>query len=375
MILNPAYTLVETQDALQDLVKLLDGVTECSLDTEADSMHHFAVRLCLIQITAAGRNFIVDPLCNLDLNPLWSSPGLSNMVLHGADYDLRMMYTTFGFSPIKVFDTMIAAKFLGEDRIGLANLVEKQFGRVLSKANQKADWTIRPLPEDMKEYAILDTYYLAEIKAVLTERLEKEGKLAWVEETCEYLIRQARIAPQKDDDDEDWRIRGSAKLHSDELRFLKVLHEWRIQEAERLDRPPFKVLNPDTLLDLAIECAYISPDIRPERLPRLPRNFTGERLERFLSVLQGAAALPESEWPERELRKRSKTPSPDSARLERFRAIRDRIAEENHIDPTLLANRAALVALAMNGTPEDRRKNARCLNWQWNLLAPEMELE
>lgn len=374
MSLNPPYTLVERQSDLDALVKLLHGVKVCSLDTEADSMHHYAVKLCLIQLTVNRENFIVDPLAGLDMSGFWASSGLRNLILHGADYDLRMMYQGFQFSPDNVFDTMIAAKFLGEERIGLTHLVEKRFGHVLSKANQKADWTIRPLPDSMKQYAILDTYFLAELKEYLTERLKKEGKLEWVEETCQHIIAQARTLVEDEDDDEPWRIKGSIKLHPDELVFLKALWEWREKQAERMDRPPFKVLGAEQMIDLAIECAYITPDIRPERLPRLPRNFTGDRLESFLQVLRTASEIPEEQWPAREKRSRSRVPSPDSNKLEHFRTVRDEIAAKYNIDPTLLANRHALVALAMNGPIEERRRNARCLNWQWNLLAPALHL-
>lgn len=374
MSVNPPYTLIERQSDLDQMVKLLDGVSECCLDTEADSMHHYAQKLCLIQLTILERNFIVDPLAGLDMRGFWASPGLRNLVLHGADYDLRMMFQGFGFVPDKVFDTMIAAKFLGEERIGLTHLVEKRFGHVLSKANQKADWTIRPLPEDMKQYAILDTYFLADLKCHLSERLAAEGKLEWVEETCAHIIAQSQVTPEPEEDDEPWRIKGSVKLHPDELVFVKALWEWREEQAERLDRPPFKVLGAEQMIDLAIECAYITPDIRPERLPRLPRNFTGERLDSFLRKLHSAAQIPEEQWPPREKRTRSRAPSPDSNRLEHFRKVRDDLAAKYNIDPTLLANRHALVALAMNGPVAERRHNARCLNWQWNLLAPALEL-
>lgn len=374
MSLNPPYSLVERQSDLDDVVRILHDVKECCLDTEADSMHHYTQKLCLIQLTLDGKNFIVDPLAGLDLTQFWASPGLRNLILHGADYDLRMMFHGYGFVPDKVFDTMIAAKFLGEERIGLTHLVEKRFGHVLSKANQKADWTIRPLPDSMKQYAILDTYFLTDLKEHLTERLQAEGKLEWVEETCSNIIAQSIIPPEVEEDDEPWRIKGSNRLHPDELVFLKALWEWRERVAERLDRPPFKVLGAEQMIDLAIECAYITPDIRPERLPRLPRNFTGERLESFLHKLHEAAKVPEDLWPAREKRNRSRAPSPDSNQLEHFRKVRDDIAAKHRIDPTLLANRHALVALAMNGPVEERRKNARCLNWQWDLLAPALGL-
>ncbi|HSQ40778.1 MAG TPA: HRDC domain-containing protein [Fibrobacteraceae bacterium] len=370
MSLNPPYTLVESQEALHDLANFLDGVYGCAVDTEADSMHHYSVRLCLIQISAGGRNYIVDPLAGLDMNPLWKAKGMADLVLHGADYDLRMLQNTFGFAPQKVFDTMIAAKFLGEEHIGLAHLVQKQFGISLAKSNQKADWTIRPLPDGMRQYAILDTYFLADIEEELVKRLEAEGKLEWVEETCAHLLQQTQSEPFMESKEEAWRIRGSNKLYPEELVFLKTIFEWREKEAERMDRPPFKVLNPDVMLDLARECAYITPDIRVDRLPRLPRNFTGDRLKSFLEALHGAAQIPEEQWPQREKKIWTRPLSPDSHRLEHFREIRDKIAMKYGLDPSLLANRQQLVALSLKGSSEELRTNSHCLNWQWNLLAP-----
>jgi len=376
MDLNPPFLLVQDQAALQKLIAALDQADHCALDTEADSMHHYRGKLCLIQITLGKQNYIVDPIAKLDVAPLWKAKAVQNMVLHGADYDLRMLHNTFGFSPLSIFDTMIAAKFLGEPRIGLTHLVERRFGIQLSKANQKADWTIRPLPDDMTQYAVLDTYFLDEIQAWLTERLVQEGKLEWVQETCQQLIAQTSRPPEiSDDEEEPWRIRGSNKLYPNELVFLRALHAWREKEAEKLDRPPFKVLNPDFMLDIAMDCARSPQQIDMHSLPRLPRNFTGERLESFLRTLQEAAQLPEDQWPEPEKRKRVRIVSPDSSKLEKFRVIRDELAAKHNIDPTLLANRNALIALAQPGTPQERRSKAHSMDWQWKLLAPALGLE
>ena len=146
-----------------------------AVDTEADSMHHYHARLCLIQITIGEHHYIVDPLCGVNISPLFSTKAMQTVIFHGADYDLRLLWQAYGFSPKSIFDTMLAAKFLGAQHLGLADLVRENFGDELKKENQRADWTIRPLPLDMCEYAIHDTFYLHELCAILV-RKAAEGR-------------------------------------------------------------------------------------------------------------------------------------------------------------------------------------------------------
>ncbi len=365
------YTLVDTAEGLRTMVSELDRYPSCAMDTEADSMHHYSVRLCLIQITAGEHNWIVDPLCGLDLTPLWKCRAVKNVVFHGADYDLRMLGQTYGFYPEKIYDTMIAAKFLGEERLGLANLVEKQFGRKLMKENQKADWTRRPLPDHMCAYACMDTVYLDAIQAEQTERLRSAGKIAWLEQSCAHLLESSRVPRPHAADEDPWRIRGANKLRGVELQLLKSLWHWRESEAEKLDRPPYKVANPDLMLAIAQAAALCESEITTECLPKLPRNFVGPRLESFLQCLQEAKESPESSWPKRIKLQVVPPPSPDANLLEHLRELRDQKAVELGFDTAMLANRNQLIALAMPGHPdwEGRYRSAGFLPWQcevWN---------
>jgi len=367
------YTLVDTQAGLAELVSYLSGFDSCAMDTEADSMHHYSVRLCLIQITAGGRHWIVDPLCGLDLKPLWKCRAVQNLTFHGADYDLRMLAQTYDFHPQSIYDTMLAAKFLGEDRLGLAHLVEKQFGRKLQKDNQKADWTLRPLPAHMCAYACMDTVFLDEIRTEQTIRLEAEGKLSWLEQTCAQLLEQSRTPRTLDPDDEPWRIRGSNKLRGVELELLRSLWHWREAEAEKLDRPPYKVAGPDLMIAIVQAAALCDSPVSTEELPKLPRNFTGARLDSFLDCLDDALERPESEWPKRIRPNPVIPPSPDANLLELLRQKRDARAAELGFDTSMLANRNQLIALSMPGQRNwsERYRNAGFLPWQcdvWNSI-------
>ena len=129
MLQNEKYILVDSEEALANLLADLDQYDMAAVDTEADSMHHYPARLCLIHITIGEPPYIVDPLCNLDISPLFQAKAMQTLIFHGADYDLRLLWQTFGFSPKKIFDTMLAAKMLGEEHLGLADLVREYFGR------------------------------------------------------------------------------------------------------------------------------------------------------------------------------------------------------------------------------------------------------
>lgn len=366
---NDPYILVSDKESLENLVEDLSHYEIAAVDTEADSMYHYSVRLCLVQITIGERHYIVDPLAPFDIRPIFKTRAMNNIILHGADYDLRMLWHRFRFSPRHVFDTMLAAKFLGESALGYASLVQKYFGVTLPKDNQKSDWTVRPLPTDMCEYAIHDTFYLHELCAILGEKLLAQKKFGWLIETCDDLIEKAR--QQKPEDPDRWRIPGSFRLAPKSLNLLKAVWMWREREAEKLDRPPYKVFGNELMLAIVRSATYSFPSVHEEFFPKLPRNFVGERKADFFDMLEKAMQIPENEWPEANHRARVPQVSPSGELIDTLKEWRNERASELNLEEAMLANRSQLIALAtpVGETWEDRYEAAHLLNWQrsvWN---------
>ena len=368
-MVNDPYILVADKQSLESLIEDLSHYEIAAVDTEADSMYHYSVRLCLVQITIGEHHYIVDPLAPFDIRPIFKTRAMNNIILHGADYDLRMLWHRFRFSPKRVFDTMLAAKFLGESALGYASLVQKYFNVTLPKDNQKSDWTVRPLPTDMCEYAIHDTFYLHELCAILGEQLLTQKKFGWLIETCEDLIEKAK--QQKSEVPERWRIAGSSRLTPKSLNILKAVWAWREHEAEKLDRPPYKVFGNELMLAIVRSASYSFPNVREDFLPKLPRNFIGDRKVNFFEMLKKAMQIPEDEWPEMNHRGNPPLVSPSGELVDSLKEWRNERAAELRFDEAMLANRSQLIALAtpIGETWEERYDAAHLLNWQrsvWN---------
>lgn len=369
-MITPEFTLITHKSELPPFLDFLSKHEVVAMDTEADSMHHYVHKLCLLQFSAEDQHFLIDPLSeDIDLNEIWGALQDKLLLFHGADYDLRMLKQHFDFTPAKIYDTMLAGQLLGEKKLGLAHLVEKYFDVQLAKANQKADWTRRPLPLDMQQYAALDTYFLHGIREQQMQSLVELGRVEWLEETSETLLQATQILPEPVED--PWRIRGSAKMRARELSVLKSSWEWRESMAKKWDRPPYKVISPQLLLECVHRVATSkSPETREVKLPKLPRNFRGDVYDTFIESLWAPLSQPEYTWPPR--RKLPTTPphSPDSGILERIRGHRDEVGKSLNLDPTLIANRQQLVTLALHCSKagEELRPMANLMHWQFALL-------
>jgi ribonuclease D len=180
--------LIAEEKALTDFVAKLSACDRIAIDTEADSLHCYFEKVCLIQISGGSDHVLVDPLAEIDLQPLYDLVCSRWLVFHGADCDLRLLRRTGKFEPVDLFDTMIASRLLGKTAFGLAALVKEYFSIDLSKASQKANWAIRPLPQEMLEYAINDTRYLLEIADILEGDLQRMGRLEWFYESRDRMI-------------------------------------------------------------------------------------------------------------------------------------------------------------------------------------------
>src|SRR5687767_15237356 len=155
----PSYQLLDRPDSLTPLLHAIERADELALDTEADNMYHYKTRVCLLQFLVDGEVFLVDVLApGLKLDPLWKVLEKKHLIMHGSDFDLRLLHDLCRFSPHSLFDTMLAAQLLGRARIGLASLLESHFGVALDKDGQKANWSKRPITPKLLDYAALDVW-------------------------------------------------------------------------------------------------------------------------------------------------------------------------------------------------------------------------
>ena len=179
---------IDTPALLLECVSKISSSAWAAVDTEADSLHHYLEKLSLVQITVEGEDYVIDPLVPLDLTGLLKALSGKKLILQAADSDIRLLKKTYDFRPQRVFDTMIAAQILGYDRMGYADLVEKHCGIKLSKAEQKADWSRRPLEEKLIVYAANDTRYLKPVQEAMEAELKELGRLEWHRQQCEKLL-------------------------------------------------------------------------------------------------------------------------------------------------------------------------------------------
>jgi ribonuclease D len=353
--------LIDGDSAFREYLSSLAGQSQVALDTEADSLHCYFEKLCLIQSGwgeepqsgLAADLRLIDPLAGLPLQDFFDALRGKTVLFHDADYDLRLLRRSGEFPDEDIFDTMIAARLCGEPQLGLAALVEKYFGITLSKASRKANWAQRPLSGQMVEYALNDVRFLPQLASILAERLSELGRTEWYAQSRDRMVKGTRETRQRDEENL-WRITGHAALSRRGWALLRALWQWRDAEARSWDRPSFHVLSNENLLRLADEA---SKGGRFQR-PRIPQ----ARLTRLEKSLEEALALPEEEWPGILKGVRIRATKEQVDRFNKLKDHRDKVAVEIGLDPSILAPKAALESVAYdNGT-------APLLPWQRELL-------
>lgn len=350
--------MIDTDGKLTEFLPGLQSAGWVALDTEADSLHAYPEKLCLIQISTATADRLIDPLAPLDLSRLWQTLKKHELLMHGADYDLRLLRKSHGFVPSRIFDTMMASRLLGEREFGLTHLAKKYLEVALEKGSQKADWSKRPLTPRMENYARNDTHYLKPLSDILREQLRQKQRLGWAEQSCDRLIAECAIAAQAEPD-LVWRVRGANKLAPRSLAVLREIWRWREEEALGGNRPPYFVLTHETLVEIA---AAAAGETHFDAL--LPRHFSPRRREGLQRAIEKGLALAPGDHPEPlrcTARRQSDAERQRFLALERRRNLR---ATELGLDPTLIASRATLLSLA---TDWDRSQQD-LMSWQRDLL-------
>ncbi len=368
------HSYIREPAALERLIRRVEDGDRIALDIEADSLHSYAEKVCLIQLSVGSGHFVVDPLSDLDLTGFAEALAEKRLIVHGGDYDLRMLRAWQGFRPgDEVFDTMIAAQLLGIEQIGLAALVEKFLGIAMTKDSQKSDWSRRPLSEKQLRYAANDTRHLEELADHLHEELIRRGRVEWHRESCRAMVdASGRDRPR--DPRQAWRIKGAGRLTPRQLAYLREIGSWRDERARRADRPAFKVLGNRQLLEL-VQWAESHPDEPLDRGPKLPRDIVGSRRRALEHALDRAAAMTPAQWPERGRPPRVHPPPIDRRRIDALRNECARIAGELAIAPSTLAPKAALEAIVQRRprTLDEIMASGGLLCWQAELVGPAVD--
>jgi len=361
---------VARPDSLAELIAAVRRAPRVAVDTEAASFHRYRDRIYLIQISTADRTALIDPLAIADLSPVGAvlaDPGIEK-TFHDADYDLRVLDRDYGFRAARLFDTRIAAQLAGEPAIGLAALLEKYAGVKLAKEHQKADWSQRPLPPPMLAYAAEDTRHLLALRDALERRLRDLGRLDWANEEFTRLEALRWTGVAEGDTDGYLRVKGAKGLPPRNLAAFRELHRWRETVAQRDDKAPFRVIGNDSLLAVSKVLPAAPRDLAG--LKEVPASLARRHGAALLEAVARAKALPESELPRLERAARPPKDPDFDARVERLKAVRNRVAAELKIDPGVLCGRTTLEAVA-RAAPKDRAGLAQVeelRRWQAEVL-------
>ena len=351
------HRLIETAGGLAEVVDALLDAPEYAVDTEFHRERTYFPTVALVQIKWAEEIVLIDPLV-VDLHPLapvLAGPGLA--VMHAASQDLEVLQRACGVVPSRLFDTQLAAGFLGFTTPSLASLAERVLGIDLPKASRLTDWLRRPLGEDQQIYAASDVDHLLELARLLRDELDSVGRLAWAEEECEEL--RARGWGPPDPEDAWMRLKEGRALKGKARGVARAVAAWRERRAAELDQPVRHVLS-----DLAIVGIATNPPKTLEQLRRIrgidERNARGRLGEELLAAVERGRETADdvTRPPRRDDVERDQRPA-----VALVSAWLSQLGRDLRIDPMLLATRSDLGSF-LAGDPAARL----ALGWRRDLL-------
>jgi ribonuclease D len=341
----PPPVWVNTKPLLQQMMDDLVTQSRVTVDTESNSLHAFREQVCLIQFSSTNADYLIDPLVLKDLSslaPIFSNPKIEK-IFHAAEYDLVCLRRDFEFSFANLFDTMHAARILGYPAVGLDRLLNDKFKIQTDKRHQKANWAARPLTKEQIHYARLDTHYLFDLRDVLEKELREKDRLEFAKEdftrACLFDKQKQKI------NGESWERFSSRKdLSLRDLTILAHLCKWRDIEAEKLNRPVYKVVMDDTLVMVSKNLPQHKVDLSAMGLSERQIHLWGDGI--LSAVRRGVSASPVE-------RKQVETKNDAFLRrLEKLKVWRKKIGLEMGVESDVILPKPYLSAIAEN-PPKD----------------------
>lgn len=335
-----ASSLICTIPDLKQALKSIETEKRIGFDLEADSMYHFSEKVCLLQVASKNTAFAVDTLKLKDLSlfkPLFLNRDIIK-IFHGADYDVRSLFRDFGIEMKNLFDTELASRFLGINGTGLEAVLNSRFDVKLEKKFQKKDWSERPLSREMLEYGLNDVRHLVPLSEILEKELEIKGRLSWVREECEILC---GVRPSVDNGEPLFlKFKGAGKLKPRTLAVLEALLGYRRETAQKKDRPLFKIMGNNSVIELA--------EAKPDSLKKIidTKALSQKQLDIYgkdvIRIIEKALRMPENMLPVYPPKKACSISESVSKRIERLKRWRDKKALKLNIDPGLILNKSLI---------------------------------
>lgn len=337
--------LVNTPACFADMLQALRGEPVISVDTESNSLFAYYHRVCLVQISLRDRDYVIDPLA-VNITPLqeiFADPECQK-IFHAAENDILGLKRDYDFTFNNVFDTMLAARILGWPQAGLAAILSTHYNVHLNKSLQRADWGRRPLNPELLAYAQLDTHYLLRLRA--EQEAELRAMNRW-QEALEVFERLPHVewVEKPFDPDGFWNLPRVRELTSGSMAVLQQLYLWREQQARKEDRPPFKVLDQQTIVEISRR--------RPTEMSRLLQisGMTRGQTQRYGAAILDAVTrglnAPIPKPPRRQ--PNSNHNRPDAGASDRFDALRfwrTERARQRGVEPDVILTNEQLMTIA-----------------------------
>ena len=352
-------------------MRVLESESEIGVDLEADSLHHYKDRVCLIQITTTQNDWIIDPLQGIALQPIWKifeSPDWMK-IFHDADFDLRSLNRDFNLKLQNIFDTKISLELLGQKNVGLASVLNEYFQVETQKKFQKYHWSKRPLSPEAITYAAGDTHYLIELKKILYGDLMKTERFAWAKQEFEYL-ETIRWQPSKKESLSYWRLFDKKKLSPQYRECLRLVWDYREALARERDKPVFKIFHDSVFMELPYFFSH--PPVK-NVTSYLKRIIPAAYRETIAELIVQAQKTPDEKCPEYPSALFKPAPPYDKELFEKLVKQREWSATQKKIDPGIIAGNNTLKKLARLpendlNTYETVRQHFGIRPWQWSLL-------
>ncbi len=358
---------IDRYAALERLAGQLLRETQVAVDTESNSLYAYQEQVCLIQISTAEKDYLIDPLAIDSLDPLAGvfSRAEIEKIFHAAEYDVICLKRDFGFEIHHLFDTMHASRILGRENVGLAGILEQEFQIELNKQYQRANWGRRPLPPEMLAYARLDSHYLIDLRTRLEAELHQRGRWELAQE--DFCRLENTEVPPQENGNAVWRIPGAHDLNAAQLTVLKSLVQYRDQQARMANLPVFKVLSNQVLYEIARGLPQTRPAL--ESLGMLNGRLLQRHGDPLLQAVQRGLREPPLT--------RAHTQRPSDAyltRLDALRSWRKQTAESLEVPSDVVLPRDVLESIAQScpATLEELRGQMNTIPWRYQNFGSEI---